>query len=286
LQKTDSIFKILAKKELTPPSKACGDVNPPESRKDSSPSNNDSFYKARSLINTPKTLHYSKHSVHNSISQGSNQYIFVFSGIQKNMLLSCEKYNTGQDKWEECKPISKPRTKFAAASILNNKILIIGGKAGNSQCTDDICMYDPILDTWSVSPYRLPKGIYSFGSYSDGLGIYVCGGSDGATINTLQYLDYNSKEWKGLANMIQKREDLGLVYGNDKKLYAIGGYNGKECLKTVEKYDIISKKWELAASMNVARSCHGSVELADGIYAIGGCDGTSVLSSCEKYVAN
>ena len=204
--------------------------------------------------------------------------------MQKNLLLSCEKYNACIDKWEECKLINKSRTQFCAAPILNNKILIIGGRLNNSQLTDEISIYDPVVDSWSISPYRLPKPICSFASHSDGLGLYICGGSDGAQLNNLLYLDYGTKEWKGLTNMIHRREDLSLVYGNDKKLYAIGGYNGKESIKIVEKYDMISKKWEVGQPMNCARSGHCSVVMADGIYSIGGYDGKNTLSSCEKYI--
>ena len=44
--------------------------------------------------------------------------------------------------------------------------------------------------------------------------------------------------------MICKREEFAFAIGPDRKLYALCGFNGKECLKSAERYNIESKCWE------------------------------------------
>ena len=202
--------------------------------------------------------------------------------MQKNGLISCERFDIQKGIWKECKQMTKARSKFAAVSTIDSKVLILGGKFINTHRTDEIEIYDPLKDEWLSCPLKLHKGKSSFAAISDGAGVYVCGGSDGSVLSSFHYLDINAKEWKGLPDMITKREELGLAFGPDKKIYAIGGYNGKECLKSGERYNIEAKKWEQIAPMNTPRRSLCAVALPDGIYVMGGYDGAHYLSSCEK----
>ncbi len=74
------------------------------------------------------------------------------------------------------------------------------------------------------------------------------------------------------------------------KLYAIGGAdlssstpNTASILNTVEVFDLASRKWSTAASLNVPRSQLGAAYLNGKIYAIGGYNGTSVVNTVEVY---
>lgn len=48
----------------------------------------------------------------------------------------------------------------------------------------------------------------------------------------------------------------GLVCVNSY-LYAIGGYDGRSQLSSMERYNIARNTWELRASMQYSRSAHG-----------------------------
>ena len=84
--------------------------------------------------------------------------------------------------------------------------------------------------------------------------------------------------------MYEVRDQLSVVVSKNK-IYAIGGFGGKENqpLKSVEVFDPKLQKWKQIAAMNQPRRALAAAVLADGIYAIGGFDGTSYLSSVEKY---
>ena len=83
--------------------------------------------------------------------------------------------------------------------------------------------------------------------------------------------------------MIIKREEHGFTVGPDGKFYAVGGFNGKQCLNNAERYNIHTGKWEEIASLNRSRRSLCLVSLPDGVYALGGYDGENYLNSVEKY---
>lgn len=67
-------------------------------------------------------------------------------------------------------------------------------------------------------------------------------------------------------------------------LYVLGGYNGKEYLSTVERYDYFSQKWTTMRPMNSQRGTFASIVSANCnfIYAIGGFNGEPI-EQVERY---
>ena len=83
--------------------------------------------------------------------------------------------------------------------------------------------------------------------------------------------------------MCGKREEHGLTIGPDRKLYAIGGFDGKKCLSSAERYDPQTNTWEEIASLRTPRRSLCAVALPDGVYALGGYNGDKYLESVERY---
>ena len=151
-------------------------------------------------------------------------------------------------------------------------------------------MYHPDTDGWTSYPAKLRKCKSSFAVvcinsiYAIYLAtIYLCGGSDGHVSQSFESLDLVNNQWKLLEGMKYKREEHGFALGPDGKLYAVGGFNGKRCLKEVERYDIAKQTWEEIAPMNYARRSLCVTSLSDGIYAIGGYEKDTYLNIVEKY---
>ena len=141
--KQDQEFKMLSKKEITSPSKPSGDTNPPESRKDSLVpiSEQSSMYKSKLSI-TPsmydQIINSDINADYQNLFSSLLQYIFVFSGMQKSGLISCERFDIQKGIWKECKQMNKARSKFAAVSTIDSKVYILGGKLINAYRTDEI----------------------------------------------------------------------------------------------------------------------------------------------------
>ena len=58
-------------------------------------------------------------------------------------------------------------------------------------------------------------------------------------------------------------------------LYVLGGYNGKEYLNSVQRYDYFSQNWSTMRPMNSSRGTFASLvsQNCNYIYAIGGFNG-------------
>jgi hypothetical protein len=94
--------------------------------------------------------------------------------------------------------------------------------------------------------------------------------------------DQVRRVWLRGPAMSEKRDELGLVLGFDRRIYAIGGYS-HTCLCSCERLDMIAGRWEPIPPMVVARRALAVVSLPDGVYAIGGFNGISYLNTVERY---
>lgn len=82
--------------------------------------------------------------------------------------------------------------------------------------------------------------------------------------------------------MHSRRLGVGVAVVN-RLLYAIGGFDGKDRLASMECYHPENNAWTLLPSMNVGRSGAGVAALNQFIYVVGGFDGTRQLSTVERY---
>ncbi|XP_042299795.1 kelch-like protein 12 isoform X2 [Sceloporus undulatus] len=112
----------------------------------------------------------------------------------------------------------------------------------------------------------------------------------------MERYDPNIDQWIVLENMETVQKGAGLVAANNviyclevgvaflnDHIYAVGGYDGTECLSSVEAYNIRTDSWTTVTSMTTPR-CHVGVTVLKGrLYAIAGYGGESHLSSIECY---
>ncbi|KAK4433376.1 hypothetical protein Salat_1099900 [Sesamum alatum] len=66
-------------------------------------------------------------------------------------------------------------------------------------------------------------------------------------------------------------------------IYVAGGYDGKDYLRSVERFDLRECVWTRIGSMNTKRGCHSLVAFKEKIYALGGYDGDKMVSSVEVF---
>ena len=105
-------------------------------------------------------------------------------------------------------------------------------------------------------------------------------------MGNFEVINLSSHTIKELSPMTIKREDHGITMGPDHKLYAIGGFDGKNSLFATERYNFKTNKWEQIANLNNARRSLCAVTLPDGVYAIGGYNGLNYIESMERYDEN
>ena len=70
-------------------------------------------------------------------------------------------------------------------------------------------------------------------------------------------------------------------------LYITGGYDGQDCLSSVELFDPSTNRWSAVTSMRQRRCGHGLVSHDGMLYAVGGLvhgpGGSVMLKNGEKY---
>jgi len=104
----------------------------------------------------------------------------------------------------------------------------------------------------------------------------------------VEVYDPNSNSWASsttgaIASMRTARYGLAAAAINGK-IYAIGGFDGRNYLNTVEVYDPGSNSWSTAASMPTARSSLAAADASGLIYAVGGIAfKLSASSATEQY---
>lgn len=111
--------------------------------------------------------------------------------------------------------------------------------------------------------------------------IYVVGGFNGQDVMcSAEVFDTSTNQWSYIKRMMTPRSGVSLV-AHKNTLYAIGGFNGYNRLKTVEKLVLGSENgldgWSKIAEMSTPRSNFATAILDDFIYVIGGFNGMYCL---------
>ena len=164
-------------------------------------------------------------------------------------------------------------------------IVVVGGIVStenlNPSCS--VQLYDPTTNSWqSLPPMRHPRVNHAVTAF-DGQ-VYVAGGNKGdfTQTNTVEKYDFSSCAWSDVFPMTEVREELSLVQvGNN--FYAIGGYNGKRDLASVEYYNAQDDIWRFSTPLHSCRA--GASVVVDGqyIYVIGGSCNQHHMTSLDVY---
>lgn len=73
-------------------------------------------------------------------------------------------------------------------------------------------------------------------------------------MNSVERYDPNTDSWELLANLNEGRRALSAIsLEGSSSIYAIGGMNVKDCISSVEKYDISSNTWTVVGHLTSAK---------------------------------
>jgi N-acetylneuraminic acid mutarotase len=95
--------------------------------------------------------------------------------------------------------------------------------------------------------------------------------------------DILTDTWEPVASMSIPRRALAAVTLNDG-VYAVGGFDGTNCLASVERYDDAKGQWVFTASMSIARCTHAATPSSDlkSLLVFGGFN-NGALNNFEQY---
>lgn len=122
-------------------------------------------------------------------------------------------------------------------------------------------------------PLRAQQRIFAVGGWTDEL----------KPVSSVEKYDPYQDEWIFVKPMSRPRCGVGVAFQGNS-LYAFGGHDGQNYLKSVERYDISENCWyEDVVDMRFERTSIGIVALKNYIYAIGGQIGSNSTSIVERY---
>lgn len=179
--------------------------------------------------------------------------------------------------------------------IPHDSIFIFGGYEQGTDVTRTVQVFDSRRNTWithseyqtDASSICLPKPRMSFGIVIIENCIYLVGGeyAEGKATQEVMAYDLKQQTWNRRAPMHEVRRDLSaVVVGN--YLYAIGGDNNNNVLKSVERYCAQMNQWTERSSMHLRRAAAAATVLNDIIFVCGGYTELymeAVSNSCESY---
>ena len=93
-----------------------------------------------------------------------NNYIFAIGGFVEGQDFStkCEKFNIFSNEWKEIAPLNAPANNPCACSFRGKFIFKFGGKSDDNILTNNIEMYNPLIDKWSIIHIKFEQPIESF----------------------------------------------------------------------------------------------------------------------------
>lgn len=176
------------------------------------------------------------------------QYIYLIGGCEGDICKNdVYRYDPKTNDWTSLPSMHCERSQ-AAAVYMNGKLFVFGGYMAN-RCLSSCEIFDFKTNEWTVGP-SMRENRRGCAAAIHKEKIFIIGGSNGVTsLGTTEIFDPLHNEWILDPNVMQSdlnvpRSGVGVVVC-DEKLYVIGGFDGRNFLKTIEMYDDQTHRWRL-----------------------------------------
>lgn len=186
-----------------------------------------------------------------------------------------------QNRMEILKPIPSPRVDFA--SVINDHfIYLIGGKSEDG-IINTLEQYDINTDEWQ-SLAEKPNPVSGIEAVLVRGSIYVPAGrmQDGSFSNYLETYNIADNSWGTKASLPKKLSNYALT-SYEGQIFLFGGWDGKNVLDSVYRYDPSLDKWFEGESMPTPRMNASASVLNGQILVVGGTDNENILSTSELF---
>lgn len=189
--------------------------------------------------------------------------IYAVGGLCGQQLhATVERYTplSDADVWEEVAPMHIPRTGLAVCTH-SRLLYAIAGFDGHRRLAD-VESYNPDTNIWKrEQPLLCARSGAAAAPLAEC--IYVVGGyaSDNIEgpmqLDIVERYDTLTQQWSFVRPLNCRRSALSCVT-LDKRLFALGGYDGRSFSSVVEIYDPEKDEWTYGTSLTRERSGHGS----------------------------
>jgi non-specific serine/threonine protein kinase len=192
------------------------------------------------------------------------------SGIASARVL---RLNEAENMWVDAPALHHARG-AAAAAVVGNKIVVVGGRTGATGATpaQDVAPTEVFDGTsWhDVAPMLVPGD--HLAAASDEKYVYVVGGrklESAANTAAVQRFDPNTGQWTMLPSVPSPVSDCGVAIVGGQ-LIVVGGESVGTAFSTVRAYNLTSKAWTILPSLAAPRHGLAVTVIGKTLYAIDG----------------
>lgn len=221
--------------------------------------------------------------------QNPNHYrLICMGGINSENKMTAELYDSQKQSWITVERLTQTRINFGLVPLSEHSLLVFGGVSSQGQPIKDSCSFSMTTLSFSPHAFRLSANKFSFGYTTRPSLMYVAGGIDvstGQTISESEIYDLSTLKVSRLANLRRPRSECCLVYCSTmNSLMAIGGKaEDGTSMKECERLNLATGHWEELPEMLIGRRLATAESINGFIYVTGGYDGEKPLCSVEKY---
>ncbi len=177
-------------------------------------------------------------------------------------------------RWSARAPLPLPRSEMAWATVLDDKMHMVGGYGEQRVDRNYHQYYDPSTDKW-LKTAELPRGANHVGVVALDGKLFAIGGhtAQNSKPDNLCFV-FDGKAWQKIASLPQACGAIGCA-ALDGMIHAIGGAIGdtfadKKSIDTHLVYDPKADSWSKRRPMPTARDHTGTLTANGRIHVVGG----------------
>jgi hypothetical protein len=203
------------------------------------------------------------------------------NGLLISLTTETEAYDPATETWTELAPMAEKRASHTATTLIDGRVLVVGGGRTDGPYLKPTEIYDPATDAWiPAAPLTKGRAFHTATLLDDGR-VLVVGGK--GKIRLAEIYDPALDTWAPAGETIAPRSEHAATLLADGTVLVTGGTG---YLATSEIFDPATSTWVSGEVMGTGRYRHGAFRLDDGRTVImGGTSKDGMLATTEIYGA-
>lgn len=204
---------------------------------------------------------------------------------------SAELYDPATNAWTPTARMSAPRFWYAAASLANGRVLVVGGWSGGTALATAE-HYDPDSGLWTrAAPMAKARYGHTLTALPDGTVLAVRGSDSGDleySFGDAERYDPVTDSWSDAGSAGEASVLHEAVALQDGRVLVTGGYEGGvgggPAHASAHLFDPVSGAWTRIGAMSTPRYRHAMSLLPDGTVLVAGGVDILAMLSCSRYI--
>jgi N-acetylneuraminic acid mutarotase len=203
------------------------------------------------------------------------------NGLLISLTAETEAYDPATETWTELAPMAERRANHTATTLLDGRVLVVGGGKTDGPYLKVAEIYDPATGAWALAaPLTKGRAFHTATLLNDGR-VLVIGGK--GKIKIAEVYDPATDAWTSVGETVDPRSEHAAALLADGAVLITGGTG---YLVTSELFDPTTNSWVTGEVLGTGRYRHSAFALNDGrVIIMGGTSKDGMLATTEIYGA-